>query len=286
MSKDFTEKDLSEALEKITNSSRAISKRQGTGPSPLRAFTDGPPMQPAVLRSNLARFFKVFLTPKQVGALVDHFDGDGDGTVDGGEFLKQCNSLWNKVDSEAIRHMMEHRKQHVEKREMYDRLHEEKITKELTSVKLAKYTKSDAKSAMKKLRKAAVMYDNRVNISLQGFQGAPMNPYEFRDLINRVLKVKLNVRELSSLVGHFDADGDGEVSGSEFLSAFFALRRDEQLKTLKKKVEEENRKKEFMKSLQDKHLIKEEDQDDILVDYTGELRERDYDVRGRLLRRF
>ena len=123
MSKDFTEKDLSEALEKITNSSRAISKRQGTGPSPLRAFTDGPPMQPAVLRSNLARFFKVFLTPKQVGALVDHFDGDGDGTVDGGEFLKQCNSLWNKVDSEAIRHMMEHRKQHVEKREMYDRLH-------------------------------------------------------------------------------------------------------------------------------------------------------------------
>ncbi|GMH82388.1 hypothetical protein TL16_g09238 [Triparma laevis f. inornata] len=269
VSTDFTEEDLNDALSKITNASRSISKRQGTGPSPLAAFTNGPPMQPAVLRSNLARFLKVFLTPKQVGALVSHFDSDGDGTVNGGEFLKQCNALWQKVDSEAVRHMMEHRKKHVEKREKYNRLHEEKIIKELTSVQLCEYGREDALSAMKKLRKAALMFDDRVNISLKSFQGAPMNPYEFKDLLNRVLKVKLSIRELSSLVGHFDSDGDSTVSGSEFLSAFFALRRSEQLKVVKKNLEISAKKEEHLKELKTKHMIHQEDAgDEMLCDYS------------------
>lgn len=155
---------------------------------------------------------------------------------------------------------------------------------------------------MKKLRKAALMFDDRVNISLQSFQGAPMNPYEFKDLLNRVLKVKLSIRELSSLVGHFDSDGDSTVSGSEvsvsgglggylnwlfltlhschsrslplsisfqFLSAFFALRRSEQLKVIKKNLEISAKKEEHLKELKAKHMIHQEDAgDEMLCDYS------------------
>ena len=76
-----------------------------------------------------------------------------------------------------------------------------------------------------------------------------MTPYQFKDLLKRVLKVELTIPELSSLVGHFDSDGDGTISGSEFLSAFFTLRRDEQKKVIQANQREERRQKEFMEGL-------------------------------------
>ena len=176
-------------------------------------------MEPHVLRNNLARFFNVFLTPKQIGALAEHFDKDNDGTVDGMEFLKGCNSLWQEVDNDAMQKNIMSRQKLKVKQERYDKLHAEKIARELNSIQLTEFKESDVVSSMKKLREAAIKYDARVNISLQGFQGAPMNPYQFKDLLKRVLKLNLTIPELSCLMAHFDADGDG--TGALFTVSLF-----------------------------------------------------------------
>ena len=168
-----------------------------------------------------------------------HFDKDGGGTLDGGEFLKGCFDLWREVDREQFREMERYRKAHKEKFEEGKRKREKELEDKLNSIKLCSYSKTEFVSALKKLRRAALMYDERVNISLQSFQGAAMTPYQFKDLLKRVLKIDLTLPELSSLVGHFDSDGDGGVSGSEFLSAFFTLRRDEQKKRIKANKEED-----------------------------------------------
>jgi hypothetical protein len=170
---------------------------------------------------------------------MSHFDKDGGGTLDGGEFLKGCFDLWREVDREQFREMERYRKAHKEKFEEGKRKREKELEDKLNSIKLCSYSKTEFVSALKKLRRAALMYDERVNISLQSFQGAAMTPYQFKDLLKRVLKVDLTLPELSSLVGHFDSDGDGGVSGSEFLSAFFTLRRDEQKKRIKANKEED-----------------------------------------------
>jgi Ca2+-binding EF-hand superfamily protein len=226
----FTEKDLEKALEKIRLASHAVSSRTGSGPSVMVAFVDGPPMPPHILKSNLARFFGVFLTKKQLGALMNHFDDDGDGTVDGTEFINEIYRIWGAYESEQVqkRTMLA-----IEHEERYAREQEEKEKEQeklLTSLELCDFSSEDQLSAMLKLRDAAYMFDTRVNIGLEAFQGAPMTPYQFKDLLRRVLKMVVNRREVSALIDHFDEDGDGTVSGSEFLSAFFELRRAEQHK--------------------------------------------------------
>ena len=53
----------------------------------LIGFEEGPPMTPEVLKDQLWRNFRLRLTPKELGAVVRLLDKDGDGTVDGAEFL-------------------------------------------------------------------------------------------------------------------------------------------------------------------------------------------------------
>ena len=235
-----------------------------------KAIVDGPPMPPHIFKGNLAKFFGVYLSPKQLGALMAHFDDDGDGTVDGTEFVNEIYRLWGAYESEKMqvrrrerrarsacsKHVAKARcqstlpkqatsnppppslpqKMAAERKEFEDKFTKEKEDKEeaaallLTSLELCEFAPQDCLSAMLKLRTAAYMFDSRVNISLEAFQGPPMSAYQFRDLLRRVLKVNVNQREVSALIDYFDEDGDKTVSGGEFISAFFELRRDEQHK--------------------------------------------------------
>jgi len=67
-----------------------------------KAIVDGPPMPPHIFKGNLAKFFGVYLSPKQLGALMAHFDDDGDGTVDGTEFVNEIYRLWGAYESEKM----------------------------------------------------------------------------------------------------------------------------------------------------------------------------------------
>ena len=99
-------------------------------------------------------------------------------------------------------------------------------------LELCEFGDEDTLSAMLKVREAAYMFDPRVNISLEAFQGPSMTAYEFKDVLRRVTRVDLTRKEVSALVEFFDGDGAGTVSGGDFVTSFFELRRDEQHKRL------------------------------------------------------
>ena len=232
---DFAQEDLDAGLAKIKAAANRVGKRgggagAGAGPSPLSAFTDGPAMLPHVFRSNLARFLGVFLTPKQVGALVEHFDKDKDGTVDGAEFLKAALGTWSEDASDKARLAVEHKNKFLQDAARKDKDKEDKVFRDLNCLQLVDASPDDVASAMRKIRKAAYSFDSRVTIGLGGFQGPPMTPYQFRDLLYRTFAVRLSLPELAALFNAINVDGGATIDGAEFLSAFFTLRRDEQLK--------------------------------------------------------
>ncbi|GMI20275.1 hypothetical protein TeGR_g5369, partial [Tetraparma gracilis] len=233
----FDETDLQDALTKIKQASHAVSSRTGCGPSVMSAFVDGPPMPPHIFKANLARFLGVFLTPKQLGALMNHFDDDGDGTVDGTEFINEIYQLWGEYESAKLAKIAAFQKEVRDTHEDAVREKEMRAEELRTSLKLCEFTAEDQLSAMIKLRDGAYMYDPRVNISLDAFHGAPLTPKQFKELLKRVLRIECNTREVSALIDHFDDDQDGTVSGNEFISAFFEVRRDEQHKRVKENQE-------------------------------------------------
>ena len=44
-------------------------------------------LDPVAFKQQMQRTFRVNFTPKELGAMVDHFDKDKNGSIDGSEFL-------------------------------------------------------------------------------------------------------------------------------------------------------------------------------------------------------
>ena len=63
----------------------------------------------------------------------------------------------------------------------------------------------------------------------------------FREQLRRQFQVVLTDPQLCGLFAHFDKNGDGTVSGSEFLAAFYKLGRAERIRRLARKREEDAR---------------------------------------------
>jgi hypothetical protein len=55
----------------------------------LRGFHEGPPLTASIFNVQLRRQFGLKLSPRELGCLVRYFDDDGDGYVDGAEFLSE-----------------------------------------------------------------------------------------------------------------------------------------------------------------------------------------------------
>jgi len=244
---DFTQEDVKTAIEKIKSAKKQISSRTGAGPSVLDAFSKGPALTPAVLRNLCATHFLIYLTPKEVGALSHHFDNDGDGTIDGAEFMSGIMKFWSDADRVKREEQLVQDKKRREKHEELVKRREEKRMKELSHYALCKFTQEDSEAALRKIKIAAKNFDPRINTSLSAFQDAPMTPHEFRELLHRTFKITFNRKEISALVDFFDFDGEGTVEGSEFLSTFFILRREEQSAHIKLQNEEKKAREERAK---------------------------------------
>ena len=68
----------------------------------LDAF-NGSVMAPHVFKEQLRRVFNVHLSPKELGAIMDHFDKDGSGEVDCAEFLLEFFKLGKPLRPPSLR---------------------------------------------------------------------------------------------------------------------------------------------------------------------------------------
>jgi hypothetical protein len=96
----------------------------GQRDNPLKVFEGT--LDPTSFRDQLFNVFRIRLTPPQLGAILSHFDADGDGTIDGTEFkLEFC-----RISEAAKKAMKQANEQQAEKvRTHYNALQERSLAK-------------------------------------------------------------------------------------------------------------------------------------------------------------
>ena len=146
-------------------------------------------------------------------------------------------------------------------------MHEQKQAKQIAAMNATQvaltFTRKDTQTGMKKLRTAALHFndsnsnsnnhnnnnssnnhnnDNRSNNS--GNQNclstlresSALLPHELKGLLQRVFRISLTASEAAAVFAVFDKDNSGTVNGSEFLSCFFRMRHKAQTRqTLQRK---------------------------------------------------
>ena len=218
----YTEKDMETALSQIKEKA-ALYDRNAPGCVQLDAF-EGKSMEPHVFREQLKRVFNIKLTPPELGAVMHYFDNDKNGTIECNEFLiKFFRHGFDERSRQKLEWLAKERKaQEAVKAKEQKRLKDEydrqmKFDRE--------WDESDKTNAMRKIEIAAYKYDpgHPSAVNLEGFVGAEMTPWIFKDQLQRVFGIKLNLRELGAVMDEFDRDGGGTVSCPEFLIKFFRM---------------------------------------------------------------
>jgi Ca2+-binding EF-hand superfamily protein len=220
---DYDEDDRDTALGKMTV---AASKYDKNHPSSvgLDGFS-GKFVTPVVFKELLRRTFNLKLLPKELGALVQHFDKDGEGTVDCTEFL---NVFFKLGYDERCRW---HSDQIIKQRDAIKERKEEEIRKlNQVAAKMElswddDFSPEDNEAAMVKLRRAAMKYDRNhpASVGLDAFEVAYLTPGQFREQLKRTFNTPTSAKELGALLHYFKAKPDGSINCSDFLTEFMRL---------------------------------------------------------------
>ena len=177
----FSLAELESAMSKLTKAAFRYDSVRDSGA--MRAF-DGRPMNAASFQQQLARAFpSLRLTEPEAYALLDHFDNDAGGTIDGAEFMKTFFSKSFEVKTKWSRQI---RADHAEKKARA-KLREMAKARDARRRMDARYdgsfSEADLVVAREKICRAAEHYDadNTDAMPLTGFQGAEMHPAVFED---------------------------------------------------------------------------------------------------------
>ncbi|GMH94634.1 hypothetical protein TL16_g12962 [Triparma laevis f. inornata] len=235
---EYTEKDRVDALRKLGRMAKTFDlNAQGNS---LKTFEGT--LTPTLFSSALFTVFKIKVKPKQLGALMHHFDQDKGGTVDGVEFKLE----FIKICHAAKKALKEANELQGEKVRMFYKEKEEQCVEKYAHVPSAKisfhFKDKHVSSALKKLGHTARFYDPERGQTTKGFQGL-LSPTDFREQLYRVFGLKFTPKELGALVKHFDRDNNGSIDGSEFLVGFYTLSQKEKSEERKKVKREESERK-------------------------------------------
>ena len=186
--------------------------------------------------------FRLHLTPEETGALMHLFDKDGIGELDCKEFIFNFFRLGRTERDKHFRN----RKCKTEIKLAAEKTRvatiKEKYHK-LVLCKVAPSTKKDEDSVLQKIRKAALHYnqDSMFSKLRQGFESEDLSPTEFREVLKSNFMLQLSPEELDAAIKLFDANKDGSISCSEFMSRFFQMQIEERSKIFanQKSVSEE-----------------------------------------------
>ena len=184
---------------------------------------EGSAMEPHVFKEQLKRVFNLKLTPGELGALMSHFDKDGDHTVDCAEFLIQFFASGFENKTEILCGRRKANEAALARARAKVAAKEAAATKWQSEQVSFEFNTDDLATAEAMITEAAAKYDRNSasSMSLDAFDGGAMAPHVFKEQLKRVFNLKLTPQQLGALMRKFDKDGDGTVDCSEFLIAFF-----------------------------------------------------------------
>lgn len=265
----FAEKHRRMALVKVASEystadrNRALAKLEAVagaweppprGP-PLTPFTEGGPLSCSEFWHELRVVFNVVLDPEELAAMMDFFDSDGSGAVDGAEFA----SRFFRLSSEMRRARLEKERQGLAERkrtakEVHDAIEERYFRRTLAKV-ADEYTPDDEASALEKIAKVARgTLTGATAPELRPFkEGAFLDATALRHYLRSCFRVKLSPEELAALIGILDQSGDGLIDAGEFLNCFYKIVRREQANHVHAKFAANIKRKESEVKLKQKY---------------------------------
>lgn len=216
-----TEEHLKSAVDKITLVSKHYDKQTPGAPS-LAGF-GGKSMTPLEFKKQLKRTFRLDFSRKEMGALIKHFDKDGDRTIDCPEFLIEFFRLGFLARETERRGWADKEKRNQERARVEEERKAEELAKRNADKVTFDFTEAERKSAVDKITLAATLYDRKhpAAVQLDAFDGAEMEPHVFKEQLKRVFNIKLTPGELGAMICHFDENRDGTINCAEFLKIFF-----------------------------------------------------------------
>jgi Ca2+-binding EF-hand superfamily protein len=238
---DFTSEDWTTAMQKITAAAADYDKCSASAMS-LQAF-QGSALEPPLFRDMVFRTFGVTLTPGEAGAVIKYFDKDGDGTIDGTEFLL----LFTKLGFNEKTRRRDVRKKEKERRDQEQKKWWENKQRELEEKNKntidRSFTDAHKELALGKIAECAVNFEiDEINrLALQAFQGSSMEPHVFKEQLRKTFHLNVSPGELGAIIDIFDKDGDGTVDGAEFLNQFFKIKHSERDRRTRERKEKEER---------------------------------------------
>ena len=220
---DYSPAEKKTAISKLTDAAANYDKNM-PGAVQLQAF-EGASLTPGEFKHNLKQCFGLKISPQELGALMDHFDRNGDGFITCQEFLVSFFRLGFDERSRRIKLLRDRRKKEEEMARKIEQKRAEDQERENATKVSFEYSEKDKAHAMEKLRLAAKLYDRTAPgaPSLTAFDRSEMPPYIFKEQLKSTFKLTLTKHEMGAVMDYFDVDGNGKVSCQEFTKIFLGM---------------------------------------------------------------
>ncbi|CAM9433698.1 unnamed protein product [Scytosiphon promiscuus] len=237
VSDSFDENDRESAMEKISD---AASRYDKNHPSclGLDAF-EGALMPPHIFKEQLKRVFGLKLSPGELGAMMQEFDKDGDGTVNCSEFLLTFFRIGFEGRNKALRRRREEEAARARRMEQEENRRYLEAERKRLQDALAPYTEKDLDDTLDMLIEAASRYDRRQlgPAGLKAWEVKFMTPTELKTALQRTFDIRLSPPQLGAVAHLFGIGGDSadahvcdgvfappmQIEVLEFLTTFFKI---------------------------------------------------------------
>lgn len=202
------------AIAKLRKAAAAYRKSHSSSVS-LDGF-NGTYLTPGIFREMLKRTFNIFLTGKELGAMVKYFDEDDRGEVSCKSFLVYVGRTGAEERGRQHSLGLLKQKEDLKKRK---EAHDAKLLRiakksQIDEKRIQTFTDKDLESATAKVQIAARHYqasDTLFPGALSAFKVSSMTPDVFLEKCWRGLQISFTLPELGAMVKKFDLEGDGSL---------------------------------------------------------------------------
>jgi len=220
---DYSAEDKKRILEKVTDAAIKYDKNHPSSVS-LVGF-QGAFMKPHVFKDMIFRTFNIKTTPKELGALMAHFDKDLNGEIECSEFMIEFFRLGFTRRAEMHKKQLDKQRKENEQRQK-EAIAKLKEQEDKMDLKVDwDFDDGDLERVKEKITLAAMRYDKHhpASVGLDGFSTQYLSPGAFREIVKRTFRIALSPRELAAMLTMFDADRNGNIKSEEFLTRFMRI---------------------------------------------------------------